>query len=105
MPHLTKSRFLSGLQCHRRLWLATHAPDLASPRSDATEHILRMGTEVGRAAHALFPGGLLIPSEASDHADVTRRTRAAMDDPSIPAIFDAFGTFKKLPVVNKSRYV
>jgi hypothetical protein len=89
MPHLTKSRFLSGLQCHRRLWLATHAPELASPRSDATEHILRMGTEVGRAAHALFPGGLLISSPASDHADATRRTRAAMDDPWIPAIFEA----------------
>ncbi len=98
MPHLTKSRFLSGLQCHRRLWLATHAPDLASPRSDATEHILRMGTELGRAAHALFPGGLLIASPAFDHADAIQQTRAAMDDPSIPAIFEAAFEFAEVRI-------
>ena len=89
MPHLTKSRFLSGRQCHRRLWLATHAPELASARSDATKHILRMGSEVGRAAHALFPGGVLIDSPAFEHAAAIERTRAAMNDPSIPAIFEA----------------
>ncbi len=89
MPHLTKSRFLSGLQCHRRLWLATNARDLATPHSDATEHILRMGTEVGRAAHALFPGGLLIASPASEHADAIEQTRAAMANPLIPAVFEA----------------
>lgn len=98
MPHLTKSRYLSGLQCHRRLWLATHAPELASPRSDATEHILRMGTEVGRAAHALFPGGLLISSQASDHADAIEQTHAAMNDPSIPAIFEAAFEFAEVRI-------
>ena len=98
MPHLTKSRYLSGLQCHRRLWLATRTPELASPRSDATEHILRMGTEVGRAAHALFPGGMLISSQASDHADAIEHTRAAMDDPSIPAIFEAAFEFAEVRI-------
>lgn len=89
MPHLTKSHFLSGLQCHRRLWLAVHAPGLASARSEAAEQILRMGIEVGRAAHELFSGGLLITSPASEHVHAIEQTRAAMNDRSVPAIFEA----------------
>ena len=34
MPHLTKSRYLAGLQCLRRLWLQVHEPqDYEEPAS------------------------------------------------------------------------
>ena len=88
-PHLSKSRYLAALQCDRRLWLAAHAPEQATPLGDADRHILRMGTEVGRAAHALFADGVLVEATAGDHAGAIRQTRSLMLDESVPAIFEA----------------
>ena len=48
--HLSKSKFLSGLQCHKRLYLEIHSPKLATPTDEATQGRLDMGTEVGQLA-------------------------------------------------------
>jgi len=93
-PHLSKSRYLSALQCSRRLWLDIHAPEEAAPLGEAARHIFRMGTEVGLAAHALFPDGVLVATLATDHAAAVRETRALMADESIPAIFEAAFEFE-----------
>jgi hypothetical protein len=58
LPQLSKSRYLSALQCDRRLWLAVHRPEESASPGEAQLHIFRMGSDVGRAAHALFPGGV-----------------------------------------------
>jgi hypothetical protein len=86
-PHLSKSRYLFGLQCERRLWLTVHTPDDATPPDDRQQHIFEMGNEVGVAAHALMPGGVLV--ETLDHAIAVEETRSLMDDESVPAIFEA----------------
>ncbi|MCA8981446.1 MAG: DUF2779 domain-containing protein, partial [Planctomycetes bacterium] len=88
-PHLSKSLFLSALQCPRRVWLDVHDPDRGTPPGDAEQHIFRMGTEVGRRAHALFPGGVLVDVPASDHETALIRTRDLMADETVPAIFEA----------------
>lgn len=91
-PHLSKSRYLSGLQCERRLWFDAHARELGTPPDDAALHIFRMGTEVGLAAHAIFPGGVLVgaPGAAAvDHDTAVRQTERLMADASVPAIFEA----------------
>ena len=44
---LSKSRYLSGLQCHKRLYLEVHAPGLATKPDAATQAILDMGTDLG----------------------------------------------------------
>jgi hypothetical protein len=86
-PHLSKSRYLAGQQCALRLWLGGHSPELATPPDAAREALFASGTEIGRRAHALFPGGVLV--DADDHAAAVARTRALLDDPSVPAIFEA----------------
>ena len=50
-PWLTKSRFLAGEQCPKRLWQQCH-----SPLEDGNElsPITETGLEVGRLAHRLF---------------------------------------------------
>ena len=88
-PHLSKSRYLSGLQCDLRLWLEVHRPEAGTPPGEAQRHIFRMGTEVGLAAHALFPGGVLVEARTADHADAIRQTRSLMADESVSAIFEA----------------
>jgi hypothetical protein len=87
--HLSKSRYLASLQCDRRLWFDIHDRDSATPMSDATRHILDMGTEVGFAAHHLFPEGVLVDVPASEHALAIHQTRDLMADESVPAIFEA----------------
>jgi hypothetical protein len=65
--HLTKSRYIAGLQCLRRLWLLVHKPlpyETPAPGSP-----MDIGQEVGQKAHLLFPRGVHIFEEAWQHAD------------------------------------
>lgn len=85
--HLTKSRYLAGLQCPRRLWLVVHeplpyeAPDPGSP--------MDIGHVIGGKAHLLFPGGVSVGEEPWQHAEAAARTAALMNDAHVPAIFEA----------------
>lgn len=88
-PGLSKSRFIAGLQCERRLWLQVHARELATPADAAQQAILDAGSEVGRCAHRLFPGGVLVSEAYDQHAAALERTRELLADAAVPAIFEA----------------
>lgn len=61
---LSKSRFLTGLQCHRLLWWTVHDRDAPEVAPDARlQAILDQGTLVGELARERFPGGILIPHD------------------------------------------
>ena len=85
--HLTKSRYIAGLQCPRRLWLLVHEP--AAYEEPAPGSPMDIGQDIGRKAHLLFPGGATVDEEPWQHAQAVARTTALMDDKSIPAIFEA----------------
>jgi predicted RecB family nuclease len=86
---LTKSRYLAGCQCPRRLWLGCFAPELAAEPRGADEAWLALGTEIGQHAQALFPGGILVDEDAWRQGEAIARTHALLLDPSVPAIFEA----------------
>jgi len=86
---LSKSKYLAGCQCPKRLWLACFEPELATEAGAADQGQLEMGQEIGRHAHALFPGGMLVEEEAWRHGEAIARTRAVLEDSSVPAIFEA----------------
>ncbi|UCE83442.1 MAG: DUF2779 domain-containing protein [Deltaproteobacteria bacterium] len=88
-PTLSKSRFLSGLQCPLRLWHQCYNRELASEISPAQQAIFDVGHEVGKLATRLFPEGILIEEDHLHHAEAVKSTLAAMRDPGIPAIFEA----------------
>lgn len=71
---LTKSRYVSAVQCHRRIWLEFHRPDLAAPPSAVTQRILEQGRQVGAAARLRFPDGILI--RQSGHQAIAATWRA-----------------------------
>jgi predicted RecB family nuclease len=87
--HLTKSKYLAGLQCSKRLWLQCRRPKLAMPPDAATRALFAMGAEVGRRAHRLFPGGVLVREGPAQHARAVRRTRELLAEVAVPAIFEA----------------
>lgn len=86
---LSKSRFLAGLQCHKRLYLQLTAPMLAAAAGAATEFLFAQGHEVGRLAQQAFPGGVALDA-GREHLEAARaRTAALVRDPAVPAIFEA----------------
>lgn len=85
--HLTKSRYVAGLQCLRRLWLLVHEPpEYEEPPPGSP---LDVGQIIGAKAHLLFSGGVLVDEEPWRHAEAVTRTAALMADTSVPAIFEA----------------
>ncbi|MGE0393615.1 MAG: DUF2779 domain-containing protein, partial [Vicinamibacterales bacterium] len=86
---LSKSRFTSGLQCHKQLWWRVHEPDAPELVPDAARQaIFDQGHVVGAAAQARFPGGVLIDAPHRDFDARVALTRAAIDA-GAPAIFEA----------------
>lgn len=64
--HLTKSRYIAGLPCLRRLWLQVHEPQPYEEPAPGSP--MDVAQEIGRNAHLLFPGGALIDEEPWQHA-------------------------------------
>ena len=57
---LSKSRYMSGHQCHLRLWYDTHKRHLVAPASETLQATFDTGNEVGRLACELYPRGHLV---------------------------------------------
>ena len=85
---LSKSKFLAGLQCDKRLFLAIHRPDLATQPDAATQAILDMGSEVGEQARRRFPGGVLVGAGYRQAREALARTAELLADPNVSAIFE-----------------
>lgn len=85
---LSKSKYLSGLQCQKRLYLEIHAPTLATAPDEQTQAILDMGTEVGELARRRFPCGVLVTADHRHPTEALRQTAALLADPAVPAIFE-----------------
>jgi hypothetical protein len=86
---MSKSKFLAGLQCPKRLYLEIHAPFLATRPDGAMQAILDLGHEVGEVARTRFPGGVLVEADHRHPLEALQRTQALIDDPGVPAIFEA----------------
>lgn len=95
-PYLTKSRYIAGLQCPRRLWSLVHKPlpyEAPAPGSP-----MDRGQEVGRKAHLLFPGGVSINEEPWQHAEAVINTASLRGDMRVPAIFEAAFEYENIRI-------
>jgi predicted RecB family nuclease len=88
-PKLSKSKFLAGCQCLKKLYLKVHEPELAGETSEAQQAIFDQGHEVGMLATEAFPDGVRVAEDYLDHQKAMERTQALMGDRSISAIFEA----------------
>jgi hypothetical protein len=57
---LSKSKYLSGLQCPKKLWTEVHARQRIPAVDSATQARFDQGHDVGSVAKGLYPGGLEI---------------------------------------------
>ena len=86
-PHgLSKSRFTSGLQCHRQLWWRVHERDAPELVPDpAQQALFDQGSRVGEVARGYVPGGTLIalPYDAFQGKLAATQRALATDTPAI----------------------
>ena len=59
-PRLTKTKYLSAQQCHKRVWYEIWRPHLLAPPTLSQRRIMDQGTDVGELARRRFPHGVLI---------------------------------------------
>ena len=91
---LSKSRFLNGLQCLKRLYLQTHHSELADPVTPGQQAIFDSGTLVGELARERFPRGTLVEEEYFEQEQAERTTRRLISDPSVPALYEPAFSFE-----------
>jgi hypothetical protein len=63
MALLTKSKYMTGLQCPKYLWVTFNDPTRIPPFDPARQFIFEQGHEVGGIAKKLFPGGVDVPTD------------------------------------------
>ncbi|MDH5668832.1 MAG: DUF2779 domain-containing protein [Nitrospira sp.] len=88
VPRLSKSKFLAGLQCHKRVYLEVHHPEWASPADPSLRAVLEMGTEIGVVARSLFQGGVLIEESYRRREAALVHTASVVADPTVSALFE-----------------
>ncbi|HEU5260186.1 MAG TPA: DUF2779 domain-containing protein [Gemmatimonadales bacterium] len=100
---LSKSRFTSGLQCHKKLWWEVHDDDLPE-RDLATEFILNQGREIGELARRYAPGGVLIDLPHDQYLEKVRATEEALAGGATriyEASFFAEGVFAAVDILER----
>ncbi len=85
---LTKSEYLSGLQCHKMLWILKHDPSRLDTAGMSRLQRFQRGYEVGELACGLFPGGYRISYTEEDLAARCEHTIELMKG-DCPAIYEA----------------
>lgn len=105
MIKLSKSKFVAGCQCLKRLYLQVHEPELAAGPGAADRAIIEQGRQVGLLARQLFPGGVAVESRNGEQA--IRTTRQLIRNPQVPAIFEAAfeyrNVFVRIDVLERRR--
>ena len=103
---ISKSKFVAGVQCLKRLYWEVHKPELAAQPGAADQAIMEQGREVGLLARRLFPGGVEAGSDGGlDQA--IRATRELVANREVPAIFEGVfehdGVLVRVDVLHRRR--
>jgi|SRR5215469_9190279 len=84
---ISKTKYVAGVQCLKRLYLLVHEPELAAQPGEAEQAVIDQEQEVGLLAQKMFPGGVAVDCTGREAA--VRATRELIQNPAIPAIFEA----------------
>lgn len=97
-PKLSKSKFLAGCQCLKRLYLKVHEPETAPEPDEVQQAQFDQGHAVGVLATKAFPAGVAVEDDYLHHTEAVARTQDLMKDKNVPAIFEAAFTYQDVRV-------
>ena len=100
MALLTKSKYLTGLQCSKYLWITFNDKSKIPPADAATQFIFDQGHEVGNFAKKLYPEGIDVPY--NDFRDSIVRTQALLSErkPLFEASISAENLYSRVDILN-----
>ncbi len=87
-PRISKSRFMSGLQCTLRLWNDWFHRELATPPDPSRQARFIEGNEVGELARKRFPG-VLVSADHRHSDEALAETAVLLADPTVEALHEA----------------
>ena len=80
MPkYLSKSKYMAGLTCLRKLWLQIWRPELQAQPGGMSALIMEQGSLFGELAHQLYTDGVLIDIDFRDLAKAESDTLTAIE--------------------------
>jgi hypothetical protein len=88
-PFLSKSKFVAGVQCLKRLYWKVYQPDLAAEIDDQVQAVMDQGKAVGVEAQKAFPGGVLAEADYQHTHAALEETARLMANPQVPAVYEA----------------
>ena len=94
--HLSKTLYMRGLQCPKSLWLDRKQPEVRTAPTPDLVARWEAGTDVGRYAHLLFPGGVEVPFDGHTNVQQLSQTQDLLDKGShtiYEATFSHVGVF------------
>ena len=100
-PIISKSKYLAGLQCPKRLWVEYNDRQLIPEADEQTQAIFDQGTEVGTLAKQLFPGGLEVTGPHTEFDALVRNTTGLLGlrKPLFEAAFRFRSAFVRVDVL------
>lgn len=105
-PTLSKSQYIKGLQCPKRLWFYRHRKDLMPETDAATQARFDAGDEIGRLAQAYFPGGAEVTDEYWNIEKAVQATQQFIKDGheiiyEATAIHPVDGSYSRIDILHK----
>ena len=104
MTQLSKSRFISGIQCEKKLYFDVHRQDLKPLISDRQQALFDSGHTIGLLARQVFPNGKDASSENyADFSGSIINTRIWIQDDVqtiYEAVFSSQGVFAALDIMH-----
>ena len=103
-PTISKSQFLKGMQCQKRLWYDRNRKDLST--EDDNKAKFEMGNEVGKIAKTYFENGVEVTEEYLETEKAINSTKKFIEQGK-EIIFEATamhpvtGAFSKIDVLRK----
>jgi hypothetical protein len=99
---ISKSKYLSGIQCPKLLWFMYNAKDQIPEPDDGTRAIFDQGTLVGQYAKQLFPDGMEIKAEHNELEKTLEESLRALQfrKPLFEAGFRYKDAFARADVLN-----
>ena len=77
--YLSKSKYMAGLICRRKLWSQLWRPELQAEPDGMTALIMAQGSLFGELAHRLYADAVLIEIELRNLARAETDTLAAIE--------------------------
>ena len=99
---LSKSKYCSGIQCKKILWLNKNKPDVKADVNN--ESVLENGTEVGILARSLFGNHIEI-NYSNNLSDMINQTNKVLNDNNVvvcEASFEYDGLFCSIDILKKN---